>query len=115
MLDFKIRKENHKDYFEVVRIQPDKQKILRVNLSKIQGDFGSVRITSIPPGAKIFLDGTPLREKTPVLINELDIEKVHYLVLQLKGFEEHSQSFRVTQSQTKLLKVYLKTQPEQIP
>jgi len=110
----KIRKEQHRDHFYVLRIGPDETKILQTRLISIKGDFGSTRIESTPPRAKIFLDGKPLREKTPVLINELDVNVVHYLVLQLEGYQEYVESFRVNRSKTQTIKVYLKTKPEKI-
>jgi len=51
----KLKKEGYQDYIEVVRLQANQTKFCRPKIKKIEGTFGSAKITSRSPGAKVLL------------------------------------------------------------
>lgn len=110
----KLRKAGFQDHFEVVRLSPKQTKILQVRLGSQAGAFGTLTVTSVPPGARIFLDGVERREKTPATIVKLDATRSHQIAVKLDGYKEYSESFRVVEGATHSVNAYLKTQPEEI-
>ncbi len=49
------------------------------------GEFGSVKITSSPPGANVSIDGRSIGQKTPVIIKGVRRGKTHSVNLELDG------------------------------
>jgi len=49
--------------------------------------FGSIEVTSDPPGAQVFLDGAEHKEPTPTVIKEVAAEEKHEIKVVKRGFE----------------------------
>jgi len=110
----KLRKAGFQDFFEVIRAQAGQTRTFNFTLNKAIGAFGAVRVESVPPGALVFIDGVQRREKTPVLLTQLDIKKEHELVLRLQGYKDHAEKFRLSEGGMKAIKAYMKTTPEEL-
>lgn len=110
----KLRKAGFQDFFEVIRAQAGQTRTFNFTLAKAVGAYGAVRVESVPPGATVFIDGVQRREKTPVLMTQLDVKREHELVLRLQGYRDHSEKFRLSEGGLKAIKAYLKTIPEDL-
>lgn len=57
-----------------------------------EGEFGSVKITSSPSGAKIYFDGSLIGQRTPVIVKGVRHGKSHSIKLELDGYQSWSGS-----------------------
>ncbi|MEZ4465776.1 MAG: serine/threonine-protein kinase [bacterium] len=55
----------------------------------------ALRVVSVPPGADITLDGRFLGKQTPARIDDIQAGSTHELVLDMKGFERHTEAVNV--------------------
>jgi serine/threonine protein kinase len=69
-----------------------------VNLQRVQK---SAAITSVPPSAEVYLDGT-LQGRTPRTLANLDPGMDHTLELRLKGYERHTQKLTWPEDKTEI-------------
>lgn len=74
----------------------------------------SLKLTSSPQGAKVFINGKPLQNRTPVIVTELSKGKKYQIYMKKKGFEEYSTIFR-TQDNFKGLHADLTSKNESVP
>lgn len=72
----------------------------------LAGAFGSVYITSTPPGASVTLDGQGLG-KTPITIKRVRMEGSHTISLTLSGYQAWSSSFAMENQSNKNFNVTL--------
>jgi hypothetical protein len=69
-----------------------------VTLQRVQK---SAAITSVPPSAEVYLDGT-LQGRTPRTLANLDPGMDHTLELRLKGYERHTQKLTWPEDKTEI-------------
>lgn len=58
--------------------------------------FGSLRVASQPAGAEILLDGKPMGQATPALIEQLQLHKLYTVALTKRGFIDVSQRIELS-------------------
>ncbi len=78
--EVKLTKQGYKNYMTTVELSPDKSKTLSVTLSPI---YGRVQITSIPSGAKVYVNSsykgmTPLSLSLPPGMYTIKVSKQGY-------------------------------------
>jgi hypothetical protein len=69
-------------------------------LTKSTGTFGIVKIMSQPPGAKVYVDGSPQSQVTPLDMPGLKVGEEHTAVFMLDGFEDATKKFKVNEGVT---------------
>jgi hypothetical protein len=111
----KLTKKGFQNDFSVIQVQPDQTTIHNVRLKMEGSTLGSIQVLSVPSGAQIVLNGNGLGKVTPNVIQKLEVGKEHQITLQLKGYQDYQQSFRVQETSQKVLKAYLQAIPEEIP
>jgi hypothetical protein len=65
--------------------KPTKEEVVAVPQPVKQ--FGSIEVTSDPPGAQVFLDGVEHKEPTPTVIEEVAAEEKHEIKVVKRGFK----------------------------
>ncbi|MBI4237298.1 MAG: serine/threonine protein kinase [Deltaproteobacteria bacterium] len=58
--------------------------------------FGTLRVASQPDGAEILLDGKPMGQATPALIEQLQLHKLYTVALTKPGFTDVSQRIELS-------------------
>ena len=85
---YKVRVElaRHVSYVkEVVISSAGGEEVLTPNLMPLTG---TLRITSLPPGADIFINGT-VRGRTPAVVSDLDLDNVKKIELRLSKYDPY--------------------------
>jgi PKD repeat protein len=113
-----IRKEGYDDYTRTISIGPSTPAILGVTLTRSVFEptvlpthsFGSIAVTSYPPGAAVFLDGR-LAGTTPTVVSGV-ATGIHEITLSLRGFDNQSHIVSVGSGQTAAINAGLAATPE---
>ena len=100
-----LRKEGYEDYLRTIIIEPATPATLGVTLTKTvpapttpsTPSYGSLAVTSFPPGAEIFLDGS-LTGTTPAILPGV-VTGNHELTLSLRGYDTWSRIVSVGSGQ----------------
>lgn len=77
-----IKKPKHKDWSKTLTLLDENPIALQPTLEVIP--VGSIKVTSTPPGAKIFLDGKDSGSVTPATLPDLPLSKTYTVKLQLE-------------------------------
>src|SRR5262249_12497164 len=91
----RLEREGYQNYFSILHLEPNQTKIIQPILKRADEAQGSLSVTSIPPGALVFIGGVGRGVHASTVVK---IEKVgadHYLLLRLKGYEDYTSRFRV--------------------
>lgn len=80
----------------VVKVLADQTATVSFALTPITGN---VRVTSVPSGASVALDGTPVTGKTPVVLNAIPTGD-HSVKLSLAGYQDYSETVTVAEGET---------------
>ena len=93
----KITKTGYQDYQQEVTVSSDKNSIIEVNLSPIV-TTGTIKLTSTPSGAKIYLDNK-YKGETPQTLSTLN-PGIYQLRLTKPGYRDYQQDVTVSFDKT---------------
>jgi serine/threonine-protein kinase len=77
-------------------IQGDNSKVEAGDIGEVVS-FGTIAVESSPPGAKIFIDGEEIEERTPTSIPAVTVNEQHFVVAEMEG--KTAQARRITLDQ----------------
>ncbi len=98
-----LKKEGYKSFSESIVMEAGKEKDINVQLEKIQ--YGYLKITSLPQGAEIFLNGKDSGKKTPYTFK---LPKGKYtIMLKLKGYKVYTKVASVISGVTSIVNVQM--------
>ncbi len=103
-----VRLPGYQEAREVVNITKDK--VQRVKFS-MQREKARIRISSSPNGAKIILDGKPIGQETPAMIEKLEPDREYTIKLQKYGFVDSIDSLTPSTEETLQFHVKLSLAP----
>ena len=102
-----IHKNDYAPYLKNVNITG--RKMTRIH-SPLVISIGSMEITSLPPGAEIWIDAAQIKEsRTPWLVDSLGVGK-HQLVLKKPGYQEYSSEISIEADRRQMVSAELFTQ-----
>jgi len=85
----RVEKEGFKPWVETVEVKPDKSLSVQASLTKVVPKpslSGEIRISSAPPGAKVYLNDQDMGRNTPTRLSGLSPGK-HKLKLKKEGYK----------------------------
>lgn len=104
----RIMKEGYEPFQSTEVVKWGEQKVLEVNLRKEIPPFGGVRISSVPTGADVFLEGIPWNRPTPTEIPQLRNGKTYHIRLELAGHEPVEKEVEIKGGETATLEFLLR-------
>jgi len=101
----------HKDDWKTVGpvykpAEPNAEVLFRIVLKPLEHGPATARITTVPPGARIRVDGT-YRGLSPIEVPDLHSAKEHVVVATLKGYLKATETFRVEPERPNELRLVL--------
>ena len=90
---FRLKLSGYQDSEGSVIVEAGQTAVISAALTRII-TAGDLDISSVPPGADIYIDGTKLSGVTPQVVPGLS-EGTHGLVLKLAGYRDYGQSFNI--------------------
>ncbi len=88
-----LKKPKFKDWTQVVTLNDANPVILNPSLEIIP--LGSIKLTTTPAGAKVYLDGQDTGKVTPITLEELPLSKTYLVKLELDKHRPVEQKFDV--------------------
>jgi len=110
-ISVRLSLEGYRDREEKITLADMEPKKIEVNLEKIL--YGSIKISSTPPGASIFINGKPTGKTTPATISGLEQGKNYTISLSKNGYESTARTIFLGQTET-AANLVLKEAPKEI-
>jgi hypothetical protein len=113
--DLRVEADGHAPQTRAVRYANAGPHTETFTLLPIQKGMGVVKIVSDPPGAKVFLDGRELAERTPTMVGQVIAGEDHVLLTSLAGYEDARQTVRVKEREVQEVSFKLAAIPGAAP
>lgn len=103
-----IERDGYQPYLSSITVNKGKKKKLDISLKPALPKYGTVKISSDPQGANIFLNEKNTNLKTPAELESIEPNKYHTIGLFLKGHEYWSRDILLKPEEKKSFKADLK-------
>ncbi|MCP5464667.1 MAG: serine/threonine protein kinase [Deltaproteobacteria bacterium] len=96
---FRVQAPDYKDWEKTLVLKPMEERVLQIDLESKLAKTANLIISTIPPGATVYLNNTEWRFKTPVVIKNLPSNQIHKVGLFLEKFRFFSQEIKLEAGQ----------------
>lgn len=103
----KITKEDFRDHVQEIALAPAETKNLTVKLQSASLTLGNLVITTLPPGATVYLNNVEWRQKTPVTIENLKPLVKYKIGLYLPNYRFYTEEIEFAGNERKNLEISL--------
>jgi hypothetical protein len=101
----RLTKSGYQDWQQEVTVSPDKTIEIFVNLTLLSPALGTIKLTSTPSGASVFLDDS-FKGVSPIIISNVPVGK-HIIKVTKSGYQDWQQEINVSSDKTIEIFVYL--------
>lgn len=108
----KITKQDFKDHVQEIVLGPAEVKNLTVKLNSVSLSLGNIVLTTVPPGATVYLNNVEWKQKTPVTIENLKPQVKYKIGLYLPDYRFYTEEIEFAGHERKNLDVHLVKEEE---